>query len=535
MKMTSTSKIKNVNSFNAGVLTYSKGNYNDSKMHLIRFIEKNAQHIQALELLGSIATIQERPDEAYTYFAEIVQIDDTKASHFYNLGHSLQQLNQNEQALTCYDQAISLKQDFANPHSNKASIFLKQYDLQKALDSYQRAIELDQNRFDDYISYALVLLELNLPDQALEVCEIAAELGASQHKMLSNKGFILSRVGRDAEAEQAYLKALELEPTDPNTRWNLSHLYLRHGIYSKGWQLYEARWDNKNTKLTQRIYAQPLWLGQASIEGKTIFLHPEQGLGDIIQFCRYAQHVAALGARVILEVPVPLKALLVGLKGVHILISDGDIIPFFDFHCPLMSLPLSLGLNEKNLPSTETYIKSNPQKVAEWREKLKHTTRPKVGLVWSGGFHAAHLSQRGINHRRNLSINKLSVFKGLKIDFYSLQKGNPAESELKQQQANHWNGLDIINYADYLTDFSDTAALIENLDLVITVDTATAHLAGAMGKSVWLLNRFDSCWRWGVEGTQTHWYPNMKIFRQTQAHNWDEVLNAVVSELCLLK
>ena len=520
--------------FRKAILYHEQGNHLAAKELLLTFIIKYPSSISALGVLGNIETQLCHHHEASRYFAKIVLLDDTKATHFYNLGYSLQQLNQNEQALACYDQAIALKQDFANAHSNKASIFLKQYDLQRALDSYQKAIEIDQNRLDDYINYALVLLELNLPEQALEVCGIAEKLGAIQQNMLFNKGFILSRMRRDIEAEQAYLAVLKLAPSDSKTRWNLSHLYLRNGIYSKGWPLYESRWENK-AEFTQRVYDQPLWLGQASLKGKTIFLHPEQGLGDTIQFCRYAADVAALGARVILGVQPPLKQLLAELKGVAVLITDGDAIPEFDFHCPLMSLPMALGLTEQNIPVAKTYIKAMPAKVVAWRDKLKHESKPKVGLVWSGGFHATFLSQRGINNRRNLSLDKLNIFKGLDIDFYSLQKGDPAESELKQRQATHWDGLEIINYADDLTDFSDTAALIENLDLVITVDTSTAHLAGAMGKPVWLLNRFDSCWRWGVEGMDTHWYPCMKIFRQMQAHNWDDVLEDVVSQLRLLK
>lgn len=157
-----------------------------------------------------------------------------------------------------------------------------------------------------------------------------------------------------------------------------------------------------------------------------------------------------------------------------------------------------------------------------------------MGLVWSGGFHAEHLSQRGINSRRNLPLEKLNLLKNLDIDFYSLQKGDPAESELKAHQKNKWDGLNIINYADDLKDFVDTAGLIAHLDLVISVDTSTAHLAGAMGKPVWLLNRFDSCWRWGIEGKETHWYPHLKIFWQSQPHHWDDVLMDVAKNLRLL-
>ena len=524
-----TNQLKNL--YSDGVDFYGRKQYALAKKNLIRFTDVYPENTHALTLLGSIATQQELYDEASGYFAKVVLIDSTQPAHFHNLGHSLQQLKKLEEALVCYDQALALDPSFLNSLSNKASIYLKQYKLNEALNCYSKVIELDQTRLDDFVNYAMVLLELNMAEEALEVCDISEKLGAEKRNVYLNKGFFLGRLRRDQEAEISYLKCLEIAPEESRARWNLSHLYLRNGLYRKGWPLYESRWENKQTEMQRKSLLQPLWLGVESLAGKSIYLHHEQGLGDTIQFCRYAKNLEVLGAKVILDVQPPLLKLLAGLGGVHALVSSGDIIPAFDYHCPLMSLPLALGINEDNFATPIPYIKAPEHKVNEWRTKVRNNSRLKVGLVWSGGDHSEHLSQRAINKRRNLNIEYFNIFKGLEIDFYSLQKGDPAESEFKDRQNNHLDELNIINYADELKDFTDTAGLINHLDLVISVDTSTAHLAGAMGKPVWLLNRFDSCWRWGVEGDTTHWYSQMKIFRQPKPYDWDSVLSKIHDNL----
>ena len=517
--------------YTEGVDCYRREEYALAKKSLIKFIEFQPENIHVLTILGSIATQQECYEEASGYFSKVVLLDSTQPAHFHNLGHSLQHLKKLEEAIVCYDQALALNPNFLNSLSNKAAIYLKQYKLHEALDCYHKVIELDQTRLEDYNNYAMVLLELNMAEEALEVCGISEKLGASKRNVYLNKGFFLGRLRRDQEAEISYLKCLEIYPEESRARWNLSHLYLRNGLYSKGWPLYEARWENKQTEMQRRSFLQPLWLGAESLEGKSIYLYHEQGLGDTIQFCRYTKNLEILGAKVILDVRPPLKKLLAGLDGVHCLVSFGEVIPAFDYHCPLMSLPLALGMDENNLTLPTPYIKAPQEKINEWSVKIPRNSRLKVGLVWSGGDHAEHLSQRAINKRRNLDIEYLNLFKGLEIDFYSLQKGDPAEGELKIRQGNNLDFLHIINYADDLEDFTDTAGLIHHLDLVISVDTSTAHLAGAMGKPVWLLNRFDSCWRWGVEGTSTHWYSQMKIFRQPKPYDWDSVMSDVLINL----
>ena len=274
-----------------------------------------------------------------------------------------------------------------------------------------------------------------------------------------------------------------------------------------------------------------MWLGEESLQGKTVLLHSEQGLGDTIQFCRYAQMVSDLGARVILQVQRPLRLLMTSLQGVDQLLAEGDALPAFDFHCPLMSLPLAFKTELATVPAPVPYLKADPVKKLYWQEKLGTRHKLRVGLVWAGGFRPEQPELWGVNERRNIDLAKLAVLKNERIDFYSLQKGMPAEADPARLKAGGWDGPDLIDYTSELADFSDTAALIDNLDLVISVDTSTAHLAGALGKPVWILNRFDTCWRWLLDRSDSPWYPTARIYRQQQFGDWSSVVSAVNTEL----
>ena len=263
-------------------------------------------------------------------------------------------------------------------------------------------------------------------------------------------------------------------------------------------------------------------------------MHSEQGLGDTIQFCRYAKLVKKLGARVVLEVPKPLLDLLNGLDGVDQLIESGKLLPAFDYHCPLMSLPLAFKTHLDSVPESPRF-KINQQKINFWKNKLgtesNFNKKPRIGLVWNGGFRPNQPEVWGVNQRRNLPLDHLKILKNTGIEFISLQKGEPAESEFRCKISEGWDGPDIKDYAGELQDFSDTAALVLNLDLVITVDTSTAHLAASLGKPVWLLNRFDTCWRWLLDREDSPWYPSMKIYRQPSHGDWDSVMTKVRHDL----
>jgi hypothetical protein len=254
-------------------------------------------------------------------------------------------------------------------------------------------------------------------------------------------------------------------------------------------------------------------------------------LGDSIQFCRFVTQVAALGANVILEVPKALYRLFLSLNGVAHLVVQGDPLPPFDCVCPLLCLPLALKITLGEVRMTVPYLCPRAERVTYWREKLGARTRPRVGLVWSGGLRPDQPELKAVNERRNIPLTQLASLKHSGIEFYSLQKGQPAEGELAALRAARWDGPEILDHTQELADFEETAALIEQLDLVIAVDTSTAHLAGALGKPVWLLNRFDSCWRWLLERSDSPWYPSLRLYRQATRGDWEGVVRRVRTDL----
>ena len=307
------------------------------------------------------------------------------------------------------------------------------------------------------------------------------------------------------------------------------------GDYASGWELHEWRFRQPAYLRKQRSFSQPQWLGKESLAGKVILLHAEQGLGDTLQFCRYAPLVAAMGAHVLLEVQEPLVRLLQCLPGNITVVSAGTPLGDFDFHCPLLSLPLAFKTTLHAIPLSEGYLFADPEKAEKWEQRLSHYgSVPRVGLVWSGGFRADQPEVWNVNERRNIPLERIATLNCPGILFVSLQKGNPAEAELRECKGTVWPSDNLVDAAEQLRDFSDTAALIARLDLVISVDTSTAHLAAAMGKPVWLLNRFDTCWRWLEHGTESPWYDAVRLYRQRDFANWDSVLTDVRDALLQL-
>jgi len=210
-------------------------------------------------------------------------------------------------------------------------------------------------------------------------------------------------------------------------------------------------------------------------------------------------------------------------------VETGRPLPAFDLHCPLLSLPLACKTELASIPAAIPYLKADPDQSNAWKDRLSAKTKLRVGLVWSGGIRPNQ--PVSVNQRRNIPLAKFAVLKNPNIAFYSLQKGQPGEAELAELTHNRWNGPDIVDLTGAIGDFADTAAFIDNLDLVITVDTAAAHLTGALGKPVWILNRFDTDWRWLLGRSDSPWYPTAKIYRQDTAGEWDSVLQRVKTDL----
>ena len=297
---------------------------------------------------------------------------------------------------------------------------------------------------------------------------------------------------------------------------------MRGGNFKDGWQGYEWRWKNEelSSYKSKRTFAQPLWVGAESLKDKTILLYAEQGLGDTIQFCRYAPLVRELGAKVILEVQRPLVKLLKNLEGVNKIIAEGDALPAFDYQCPLLSLPLAFKTELQNIPSVSNPIGSNGDKVTKWQVKLGEKINPRVGLVWSGS------TMHKNDHNRSLTLSKLLPYLNPNVQYVCLQKEmRDVDKELLGQH------IEIKYFGYALEDFTDTAALCKLMDVVISVDTSVAHLAGTLGKPTWVLLPFSPDWRWLLDRDDNPWYQSVILYRQEKMGDWNSILEKVKSDL----
>jgi hypothetical protein len=400
------------------------------------------------------------------------------------------------------------------------------------LSCYERMLRIVPDFVDAQYHCGSILRDLGRFTEALAAFDRV--LQSRPTGALVERCAVLRYLGRPRDALVSIDQVLTLNPTDPIALLNKADACLLMGDYEAGWSLFEARYYAyaRPIDAPPSCFKQPHWLGVESLEGKTIFLHAHHGLGDTLQFCRYVPMVAARGAKVILAAQHPsLVSILRTLEGVDQLINTQDPMPeCFDYHTSLMSLPFAFKTTLATIPS-KPYLKADPFKVRVWREKLGRRHGFRVGLVWAGGHRPEMAEAVPINLRRNIPLAQLASLKHPDIEFYSLQKGELAEKELTSLQASDWDGPRVTSHVDELHDWSDTAAFVENLDLLISVDTSTAHLAGALGKPFWLLNRFDTCWRWMLERTDSPWYPSARIYRQEKPGDWSNVVQRVSAAL----
>lgn len=524
------------------------------------------RHFDATQLLGALALQSGRLDEGIELLKKAVAINGMQAPIHSNLAFAYNALRHFKEGLASANRALALQADFVDALNNRGNALAGLDMPAEALASFERALKLRPEFVQAWNNRACVLRDLGRPSDALASCDQAIALQPTYADAWSNRANALSDMNRPQDAQLSYQRAIEfapaladawnnlgltlvdlgqheqalrsyeralaLNPDFAEAHWNESLCLLQMGKLTQGWEKYEWRWQRNRIKAGQRGFAQPLWLGDFAIEGKTILLHAEQGLGDTLQFCRYTAMVAALGARVLLEVPPELMRLLASLEGVAQLIEQGRPLPPFDCHCPLLSLPLAFRTELASIPATVPYLFADAQTSQRWAERIAPDAADdrhlKVGLVWAGGSRPHVAELRKNDARRSITLDALRpILKVPHVRFYSLQKG-PAS-----QQLTHWPelGEQIVDYTEELADFADTAALVANLDLVITVDTAVAHLAGALGKPVWILNRFDTCWRWMLERQDSPWYPSAQLFRQPALGDWDSAIQSARTAL----
>jgi tetratricopeptide (TPR) repeat protein len=464
--------------------------------------------------------------EALASYDQAIALRPDYAAAHSNRGNALRDLRRHEAALASYDTAIALQPDLAEAHNNRGNALGDLGRYEAALASYDKAIALQPDYAQAHYNRGNALLDLGRSEAALASYDKAIALKPDLGEARSNLGIVLFDLQRHEEALVSYDAAIALNPDLAEAHYNRALCLLQLGQFERGWQRYECR-NNRADPIAHR-YPQPLWLGQQDIAGKTLFIHWEQGLGDTLQFCRYAKLVKALGAQVIMSVQDPLLRLLRQMEPAIQLIGDDQKPAAFDYHCPLMSLPLAMGTTLETIPSTVPYLHADPERSAVWRKRLAALPGLKVGLVWAGAPRPEVFQfSEVVDSRRSITLNHYAPLASIPgLCLISLQKGEPAA-----QARTPPNGMVLHDWAEELDDFADTAALVEALDLVISVDTSVLHLVGALGKPVWVLNRYNQCWRWLSGRRDSPWYPSARLFRQPKMGNWEAVIDQVQREL----
>ena len=461
-----------------------------------------------------------RYPEALSSYDQAILLKPDYATAYSNRGITLDKLKRYQDALDSYDQAIALNADLAEAYAHKSITLNTCQEKSAALANVNQAIALQPDLVEAYINRGIVLNDQKKFSESLNSFQQAIALRADYPEAFYNRAITYSDMHNFSEGLLNYQMAIALNPDYAEAYWNKALLKLMLGDFSEGWQLYEWRWQVADFPSKKREFQVPLWLGNSALTGKTILLHAEQGLGDSLQFCRYALLVADLAAKVLLEVPDALTYLLTSLSANISIIETGSALPTFDLHCPLMSLPLAFNTQLNSIPCQIPYLFAETEKLSYWRQYLSKKTLLRVGLVVSGS--AGH----GNDHNRSLPFAVFEPLLNFPISWHCLQK--QIRNEDMVFLATH---PEIKLYQDLLIDFSDTAALIMNMDLVISVDTAVAHLAGALGKPVWILLPHHADYRWLLDRSDSPWYPSARLFRQAQAGDSLAVITEVKTKL----
>ena len=539
---------------NKGITLQDLGRFDEAVSTYRKVLAIDPTETESLNNLGVVYTIQNSFDDALQALSQAIVLNPAYSEAHYNRANAYSAISQHERALTDYKNAILLNSSFAQAHKKQGDTLLELHRLQEALDSYTLAIGQGLETCQLYNNRSVVLSKLAKFDEAVSSARKALELDSSYVEAWSNLGFalrhqnqyreavssyrsaldlnpehlesnynlgsLLYTLGEGREARRYYDRALSADPAHPLANWNKSLLLLLLGDYLEGWALYEWRLKSDDAGSKYPSFSEPAWRGDEDIQGKRLLIHAEQGLGDMLQFCRYAPLVLERGAEVILEVPRPLVSVIETLHPDISVVIKGEQLPEFDFHCPVMSLPYAFKTTLATIPSAEKYLSSDAAKVAVWSKKLGEKTGKRVGLVWSGA--PGHQN----DHNRSIALSDLTPLLDMPCEWHSLQK------DYRSTDIDTLATLPQLHqHQDALTDFSDTAALIECMDLVITVDTSVAHLAGALGKPVWVLLPHVPDFRWLLERTDSPWYPSARLFRQSEIGQWESLIREVRSRV----
>ena len=473
----------------------------------------------ALHGLGGVQLQRGRLDRALVLFQEALKVDSSRADGFASLGLAFYTLKDFARALTSFDAGLRLAPDDMELHNRRGVALLELGRSHEALVEFERVLAAAPEHFEALGNRANTLFKLNRPTEAIALYDRALELKPGNASLWTNRAIALRRLERPHEALLSAKRALAAQPDFAPARFVDATVRLYLGEFAGGWRGYEWRWGGTMAG-QRRKFAAPLWRGEGDIAGKTMLLHAEQGFGDTIQLVRYAPLLVARGARVVLEVQPQLVRLLSGVAGVAQVLPRQAPLPPFDMHCPLLSLPLAFGTELDSIPGSAPYIAPPHDTAVPWRLRLAETRRdgrPQIGLVWSG--ERAH--DNDLN--RSMTLETLAPVLDLPhLQFVSLQHDvRERDAALLQSRS------DVVHIGKEFSDFADTAGAIAQLDAVIAVDTAVAHLAGAMGKPLLVLLPLAADFRWLRERSDSPWYPTARLFRQQRFGDWTGAVEAL--------
>jgi tetratricopeptide (TPR) repeat protein len=480
-------------------------------------------HFDALHLLGVARVHNNDVKNGLDLIERALAVNNADPAAHYNRALALILMQRPEDAVSALDTALSLKPDYAVAHFLRGNALRQLARPHDALSSYDRALALDPNYVEASVNRAIQLKTLGRFEDALAELDRILFVAPQAAMVHVNRGSVLLRLGHITEALAAFEKTIASGAHLGEAHFGAAECRLTLGEWPAGFAEFEWRWKTAVMAPAQRVYPQPLWLGDAPLRGKTLLLHAEQGLGDTIQFARYALLALEQGARVVLEVQPKLKALIATISPDITVVARGEALPTFDMHAPLMSLPHAFKTTTATVPTAVPYLKADPARVNSWRTEFAKKPGRNIGLAWSGT--PTHEN----DHNRSASLAAFAALHAPGLNFYGLQTTMSDADKIAAGQFPSFTHL-----GDPARDFADVAAMVQALDAVVTVDTVFAHLAGALAQPVSVLLSRAVDWRWLLERTDSPWYPAARLYRQERLGDWAQPLRQVRADLIKL-
>jgi tetratricopeptide (TPR) repeat protein len=536
---------------------YRQGRLDEAEHICTRVLKARSDWFDALHLLGLVKLQSGKAGAAYGLLESALKINPRSPDALSNLGMTLAALNRDAEALAALDKALALAPGNFDALNNRGNVLLKLGRPADSLAAFDRVLSLEPRFLGARANRGNALAQLGRLDESLAQHDAVLAAQPNHAESHYNRGTVLASLGRQQDAIAAYDRALALRPNylkaltnraialqacnrhqesltnlrqvlaidkdNADARHNESLALLTLGDYRRGFEQYEWRWQRSGMP-TRRKFRKPLWLGEYPLARKTILLHAEQGLGDTIQFVRYAPLLARTGTRVMLEVQPELTRLLAGVEGVAGVVTRGDPLPDYDVHCPVGSLPRALRTEVATIPADIPYLAASKERITKWRDRIEALPSPRIALAWAG--RAAHANDRN----RSIALSQLAPLLSVEpASFVSIQR------ELRSEDAELLGPASRLTHiGDELKDFDDTAAVAALVDVVISVDTSVVHLAGATGRPTWILLPFCPDWRWLLDRDDSPWYPTARLFRQPAPGDWDSVIGRVRETLARL-